>query len=73
MIQTRLSNMPSSEECHEAADNVRNWFYKKLKADHSDWPESAVVSVFAATDYSIMLERYCKETGAYRGPYSPLG
>jgi len=65
--------MPSSDECHEAANNVRKWFYDKLKVDHPDWPESAVVSVFAATDYAVMLNRYCHETGAYRGPYSPLG
>jgi hypothetical protein len=65
--------MPSSDECYEAAQKVREWYYERLKSSYPHWPKHAIDRAFQLTSYDVMRNTYVAETGAYTGPYSPLG
>lgn len=64
--------MPSSEDIMEAEHMVRQWYAKRLKDSHPDWPKSALDAVLNHTSYQEMRDTYVQETGAYTGPYSAL-
>ena len=64
--------MPSSDECHEAAEQVRQWAIKSLfSRGHTKHSAKAIVHYMSYEERVKEAENYLGRP-IYRGPYSPF-
>jgi hypothetical protein len=62
--------MPSSDECHAAAQEIQKWYWENVIVPQ--WGDGAAAKeISSRTTHAEKRNEFLKRTGKYAGPYSP--